>query len=142
MRTKLSVPVLLLSLGLSTTAASTALAREAPTPPGQAMNGGWRTPPRPADAQAVAGVVNLNTATADQLKLLPGVGPAKVKEILARRSTRLFSSVDELVKVKGIGDKMLARLRPHLTLTGPTTIRRASPPDKASAPVVATRPAK
>ena len=142
MKTKLTVPVLLLSLGLSTAAASTALAKEAPTPPGQAMNGGRRRPPRPADARAVDGVVNLNTATADQLKLLPGVGPAKVREILARRTAQPFHTVDELVKVKGIGDKMLARLRPHLTLTGPTTIRRASPPGKASAPVVATRSAK
>jgi competence protein ComEA len=142
MRTKLSVPVLFFSLGLFTAAASPALAREAPSPPGQAMNGGRRSPPRPADARAVEGVVNLNTATADQLRLLPGVGAAKVREILAQRTAQPFRAIDELVKVKGIGDKMLAKLRPHLTLTGPTTIRRASGPVKSAAPIVATRPAK
>jgi competence protein ComEA len=76
------------------------------------------------DAQAakgVDGVVNLNTAGVEVLALLPGVGPAKAAAILAYRRRRPFRPVDELVRIKGIGRKMVRRLRPHLSIAGPTT---------------------
>jgi competence protein ComEA len=74
-------------------------------------------------AKQVEGVVNLNTATAEELQMLPGIGPAKVRSILAYRSLHAFRTVDELVRIKGIGRKMLKRLRAHLTVTGPTTAK-------------------
>ena len=78
-------------------------------------------PPPAQAAKAVDGVVNLNTAPAEVLGLLPGVGPAKAAEIVAYRKKRPFRTVDELVRIKGIGRKMVRRLRVHLAVAGPTT---------------------
>jgi competence ComEA-like helix-hairpin-helix protein len=69
----------------------------------------------------LSGVVNLNAATPEQLRLLPGVGPAKVGLILTYRRAHPFRTVDELVRIKGIGPKMVRHLRPHLAVSGPTT---------------------
>jgi competence protein ComEA len=76
----------------------------------------------PAEAgKAVDGVVNLNTAPAEILALLPGIGPAKAAAILVYRKRRPFRTVDELVRIKGVGRKMVRRLRAHLAVAGPTT---------------------
>ncbi|HVT08804.1 MAG TPA: helix-hairpin-helix domain-containing protein, partial [Polyangia bacterium] len=75
--------------------------------------------------KGVDGVVNLNTAPAAVLALLPGVGPAKAEAIVGYRSRRPFRTVDELVRIKGIGRKMVRRLRPHLAVAGPTTAAAA-----------------
>src|SRR3954471_2093692 len=61
----------------------------------------------PAVARAVGkrqleGVINLNTASPDELRLLPGIGPAKVVNIVAYRDKHPFRTVDELVRIKGI----------------------------------------
>jgi competence protein ComEA len=74
-----------------------------------------------AAGKAVDGVVNLNTAPPEVLALLPGIGPAKVGSILAYRKRRPFRTVDELVRIRGIGRKQVRALRPHLAVTGPTT---------------------
>ncbi len=76
----------------------------------------------------VDGVVNINTATPDELQLLPGIGPAKVQAILTYRRAHPFRTVEELTRIKGIGRKMMRKLRPHLAVTGPTTARRAGSP--------------
>jgi competence protein ComEA len=58
-------------------------------------------------------VLDLNTATAEQLDALPGVGPATAKAILDYRTQhRRFRSVDELLEVRGIGEAKLAQLKP------------------------------
>ncbi len=75
-----------------------------------------------ADDARMQGVVNINTATAAELELLPGVGPAKARAILeARRENGGFESVDELEEVKGIGPAALERLRPFARTSGKTT---------------------
>ena len=62
-------------------------------------------------------LVNINTATAEQLDTLPGVGPVTAQKILQWREAHgAFSSVDELLEVDGIGEKTLADLAPHVTL--------------------------
>jgi competence protein ComEA len=59
--------------------------------------------------------VDLNTATADQLDTLPGVGPSTAAAILDYRTQHgPFRSVDELLDVRGIGDAKLAALRPKV----------------------------
>jgi competence protein ComEA len=80
----------------------------------------------------IEGVVNINTATAEQLRMLPGVGPAKVRNILAYRQTHPFRTVDELVRIKGIGRKMVRRLRLHLSVSGETTGRQVVAPREGS----------
>ena len=75
-------------------------------------------------AGAPSGVVNINTASADELQLLPGVGKVRANAIVVMRKERGgFKSVDDLKDVKGIGDSMLDHIRPHVTLTGRTTAR-------------------
>ncbi len=56
--------------------------------------------------------VNLNTATAEQLDTLPGVGPVTAQAILGwRQANGRFGSVDDLLDVKGIGEATLAELK-------------------------------
>jgi len=69
------------------------------------------------------GVVNLNEATAAQLDLLPGVGAKAAQHIITWREKRAFKRIEELVRVKGFGKKRFLKLKPHLTLQGPTTLK-------------------
>lgn len=66
---------------------------------------------------ATGAVVNLNTADVAALDALPGVGPVLAQRIIDWRTQNgRFSSVDELGEVSGIGEKVLARLRPRVSL--------------------------
>jgi competence protein ComEA len=62
--------------------------------------------------------ISLNTATAQDLDRLPGVGPTTAAAIIAARSARggAFSSVDDLLNVKGIGPKTFQKMRPYVKL--------------------------
>ena len=72
----------------------------------------------------LTGTVNLNTATADELQLLPGIGESRAQAVIAMRKQRGgFKSVTELTDVKGIGDAALAKLRPFVRIEGKTTAR-------------------
>ncbi len=63
------------------------------------------------------GSISLNSAGASQLDRLPGVGPATAAKILEyRRAHGGFSSIDELLSVKGIGPKKLAAMRKFVRL--------------------------
>ena len=63
-------------------------------------------------AGASAGPLDLNTATAEQLDTLPGIGPATAAAIVTYRQEHgRFASVDELLEVRGIGEAKLADLR-------------------------------
>jgi competence protein ComEA len=76
------------------------------------------------DARKLEGVVNVNTASLEELQLLPGVGEARARAIVDLRKQRGgFKSLEELRAVKGIGDASLERLRPHVTFEGKTTAR-------------------
>jgi len=78
-------------------------------------------------------MVNINTATKDELIALSGIGPAKAQAILDyRKLNGPFKSIDDLKNVKGIGAKRLEKLRPELSLT-PVTAKVAAAPSKADA---------
>lgn len=81
-----------------------------------------RRTPRPARKQ-VTGKLNLNTATEEQLMLLPTVGPSKAERIVVwRKKNGGFKRVADLRRVKGFGYKTLRRLAPFLDVTGETTL--------------------
>jgi competence ComEA-like helix-hairpin-helix protein len=85
--------------------------------------------PTRAEKIKLEGVVNLNTATPDELRLIPGVGPARVRNILAYRRAHPFRTVDELARIKGIGRKTIRHWRMHLAVGGPSTAQRVLRPD-------------
>jgi competence protein ComEA len=62
-------------------------------------------------------LIPLNKADAEQLQRLPGIGPAKARAIIEyRREHGAFESLEELLNVKGIGEKTLANILPYLKL--------------------------
>jgi competence protein ComEA len=63
-------------------------------------------------------VVNLNTATIEQLEELPGVGRATAQRILEyRQKNGNFTKVEQLMNVKGIGEKSFLKLKPLIVVT-------------------------
>ncbi len=83
------------------------------------VTGGEGTSSAPATGggETSSGPVNVNTADAQQLTALPGVGPATAQAILDyRTSNGPFTSVDQLLEVRGIGPAKMATLRPHVTV--------------------------
>lgn len=68
-----------------------------------------------ASSSGGGGTLDLNTATADQLDQLPGVGPVTASAILAWREEHgSFTRIEELQEVDGIGPKTFAQLAPHV----------------------------
>ncbi len=62
--------------------------------------------------------MDLNSASVEDLVLLPGIGPKKAQAIVDWRSRNgRFMSVDDLLKVKGIGPKTLESIRPFVTVS-------------------------
>lgn len=59
--------------------------------------------------------VDINTATAEQLEKVPGIGPATAARIIEWRETQgRFERLEDLLNVRGIGTKTLEKLRPYL----------------------------
>lgn len=67
-------------------------------------------------APGAGGLVNLNTATQQELESLPGVGPKTAEKIMRFRSEQPFANVDDLRYIQGIGEKRLETLRPLVTV--------------------------
>jgi competence ComEA-like helix-hairpin-helix protein len=77
---------------------------------------------RPAKKD-VTGKVNLNTATEEQLMLLPTIGPSKAERVVTwRKKNGGFKRTADLRRVKGFGYKTFKRLEPYLDIKGDTTL--------------------
>ena len=75
----------------------------------------------PAEAEGPRGParpVDLNSASAEELAELPGVGPALAERIIEfRKKNGPFRRAEDLLKVRGIGEKSFQKIRPHVKLT-------------------------
>jgi competence protein ComEA len=67
--------------------------------------------------------VNINQASAEQLAYLPRVGAKAAQKVVDYRKTKgPFTRPEDLMEVKGFGEKKFEQLRPYLTVSGPTTL--------------------
>ena len=74
-------------------------------------------PAKESETNRSGNLVNINSASASQLQELPGIGPAYSKRIVEwRNENGRFTSVEQLLEIKGIGEKRLAGIRPLITL--------------------------
>ena len=81
---------------------------------------------RQAPKAAAAAPVNLNTATAAQLEVLPGIGARTAERIVEyRQKNGGFKKIEELMNVRGVGEKSFLNLKPLITVTPPKTDRAA-----------------
>jgi len=99
-------------------------------PPAYTVSG-WRggfTSAPPASGPASAeqhtppgnpGLVDLNTATREQLEALPSIGPVTADKIIAYRNQTPFTRVEDLLEIRGIGPKTLDALRNCVTVNAP-----------------------
>jgi competence protein ComEA len=94
---------------------------------------------------APAGKVNINQASAAQIAFLPRIGEkVAVRVVDYRKSHGPFARAEDLMEVKGIGEKLFLTLKPYLAVSGPTTLAakvRAGSPRKKGGSVPANKPA-
>jgi competence protein ComEA len=95
-----------------------------------------------APAAAPAGVVNINTADASQLSLLPRVGLKAAQRIVDYRTQNgPFHKTTDLMQVKGFGEKTFERISAYITVDGKTTLTaKVHSPRKPRAKAAQTQP--
>jgi competence protein ComEA len=77
-------------------------------------------PAAAAPAVAATDVINLNTATAVQLATLPGIGPKAADLIVQyRQKNGSFKKIEEIMNVRGIGEKTFLKLKSRITVGAP-----------------------
>ncbi len=75
--------------------------------------------PQEETAPTEPAIININTATSEQLQTLPGIGPVLADRIIAyREKNGTFESVGELMNVSGIGEKKLEAIWDFVTIGG------------------------
>jgi competence protein ComEA len=71
-------------------------------------------------ATPTAAAININTASASQLEELPGIGKATADRIVEyRQKNGAFKKVEDLMNIRGIGEKSFLKLKPLVTVTAP-----------------------
>jgi competence protein ComEA len=127
-----SAPISVLAL-LVAAMAVVALARSRVRPPPVIRTVPVPSPTKAAAALREGGTIDLNAATAEELQLLPRIGPALSARIVAARP---FASLEDLTRVRGIGARTLERLRARLSpivpsegaSEGASRLREGGPP--------------
>ncbi len=77
-----------------------------------------------ASAVTCEGMLNINTASVEELQMLPGIGESTAQNIVDfREANGPFASIDDLLKVRGIGEVKLEAIRPFVGLEGESTLR-------------------
>lgn len=97
-----------------------------------------------------AGKVNINQASIEQISYLPRIGAKVAARVVDYRKTHgQFSRAEDLMEVKGIGEKLFLTLKPYIAVSGPTTlaakVRLGSSPSRkreAASPAEAKPPSK
>ena len=98
--------VILAVLAMATIPAAAAQQKSSPAKSASAASAAPTTP------------VNINTATQEQLETLPGLGPKVAQRIIEyRQKNGNFKKVEDLMNVKGIGEKSFLKLKPMLTIS-------------------------
>jgi hypothetical protein len=120
-----SIPCVIISIALLSSAFTAALKKERarriehPTPRAQLHS----VEPSETPLQQLLGpaksslIVNINTASAQELESLPSIGSSRAEQIIAHRP---YASVDELSQVKGITPRVINQLRPFVKTDGVT----------------------
>ncbi|MBI3493715.1 MAG: helix-hairpin-helix domain-containing protein [Acidobacteria bacterium] len=76
-----------------------------------------KTSPRAAAKPAATTIVNINTASASDLEALPGIGAKTAARIVEyRQKNGPFKKVEELMNVRGVGEKNFLKLKPQITV--------------------------
>ncbi|HEX5062584.1 MAG TPA: helix-hairpin-helix domain-containing protein [Kofleriaceae bacterium] len=122
----LALFLLFLSMGGTWHLASAAPPAAIAAKPASASSAGDDDGERPIkkSAKDLTGKLNLNTATEEQLMMLPTVGPAKADRIVTwRKKNGGFKRTADLRRVKGFGYKTFKRLEPFLDIKGDTTLK-------------------
>jgi competence ComEA-like helix-hairpin-helix protein len=87
--------------------------------------------------------VNLNTASSEELQLVPGIGPSTADKILQmRKSYGAFKSVDDLLAIKGIGPKRMEKMRKYLTVGKAPQTKKSSTDAQAAKALAKPPPGK
>lgn len=120
MSTNIRTFVTALALALSTFTGSTALA----APAGEQVEDPTVEidSPRFDAAVTLEGQININTASAAELELLPGIGPAMSERIINYRKEHPFQARNNIMRIKGIGKKTFQKIKDFLVVEGETTL--------------------
>jgi len=113
MRKKYGVKMLVIMLGLLSVLSSGAVVNAKAPPP-------------------AASSININVASMDSLMSLPGIGKSKASAIINYRVSKKFANKNELLAVKGIGEKLLARISPYITVTHGVAVQKAGTAGKTA----------
>ena len=81
------------------------------------LHGAYAAPAKDVKIENPAKVVNVNTATTEELQTIPGIGPATAGRILEyRKEFGKFDKVEDLVKVRGIGEAKMQRIKTQVSI--------------------------